>query len=89
MASLVRVHLGKIVIKIWDLGSGFEQNRNQNMEGSGSGQNCGRLLKVVVSFEPLRDSNMSLLSYFVAHIKTAIDDKDVDNENGTRVDILD
>ena len=37
----------------------------------------------------LRDSNMSLLSYFVAHIKIAIDDKDVDNVNGTRVDILD
>ena len=59
------------------------------MGGSGSGQNCGRLLKVVVTFVLLRDSNMSLLSYFVAHIKTAIDDKDVDNENGTRVDILD
>ena len=70
-------------------GSESGQNCDQNMGGSGSGQNCGRLLKVVVTFVPLRDSNMSLLSYFVAHIKTAIDDKDVDNENGTRVDISD
>ena len=59
------------------------------MGGGGSGQNCGRLLKVGVTFVAQRDSNMSLLSYFVAPIKIAIDDKDVDNENGTRVDILD
>ena len=38
----------------------------------------------------LRDSNMSLLSYFVAHIKIANDDKDVvDNEDSNTVDILD
>ena len=36
-----------------------------------------------MTFVPLRDSNMSLLSYFVAHIKIAIDDKDVDKEDGT------
>ena len=70
-------------------GCGSEQNCGQNMGESGSGQNCGRLLKVGVTFVPLCDSNMSLLSYFVAHIKTAIDDKNVDNENGTRVDIFD
>ena len=70
-------------------GCGSGQNCDQNMGRSGSGRNCGRLLKVGVTFVPLRDSNMSLLSYFVAHIKIAIDDKDVDNVNGTRVDILD
>ena len=60
------------------------------MGGSGFGQNCGRLLKVGVTFVPLRDSNMSLLSYFVAHIKIANDDKDVvDNEDSNTVDILD
>ena len=36
-----------------------------------------------MTFVPLRDSNMSLLSYFVANIKIAIDDKDVDKEDGT------
>ena len=53
------------------------------MGGSGSVQNFGRLLKVGMTFVALRDSNMSLLSYFVAHIKIAIDDKDVENENDT------
>ena len=33
--------------------SSSEQSCDQNMGGSGSGQNCGRLLKVVVTFVPL------------------------------------
>ena len=63
--------------------SGSEQNLDQNMGGGGSGQNCGRLLKVGVTFVAQRDSNMSVLSYFVAHIKTAFDDYGVDKEGGT------
>ena len=36
-----------------------------------------------MTFVAQRDSNMSVLSYFVAHIKTAFDDYGVDKEGGT------